>query len=173
MLNRLITKEIKNYLHLIVIYFSAYIRNDLNQKLFMESISNPQLPVEADYPTLSDRVQSTFIDSIFIIVAMFAFASILEKFGTAPDWIRIALFFGIWGVYEPLCTSLGFTIGNYAKGIRVKQVHNPSKRLNIGQALIRYILKVALGWISFLTMHFNPERRAIHDYAAGSIMIRK
>lgn len=127
----------------------------------------------AEYPSLSDRVQSTFIDGIFIIIMMFAFATILDKYGDAPNWIRIVLFFGLWAVYEPACTTLGFTIGNYLKGIRVRNYEDVSKKINFFQALIRYILKFLLGWISFITIHGNPERRAIHDLAAGSVMIRK
>ena len=138
----------------------------------METITLQNPVAEVNYPTLSDRVQSTFIDSILIIILMFVFAAVLERYENAPDWIRIALFFGIWGIYEPLCTSLGFTVGNYLKGIRVRKVSNTSKKLNIGQAFIRYVLKASLGWISFLTMHSNPKRRAIHDFAAGSVMIR-
>jgi uncharacterized RDD family membrane protein YckC len=128
---------------------------------------------DVDYPTLSDRVQSTFIDGILIILLMFAFASILNRYENAPDWIRTALFFGIWGIYEPVCTTLGFTVGNYMKGIRVRRHSNTDKRINFFQALLRYILKFSLGWISFLTIHFNPQRRAIHDLAAGSVMIKK
>ena len=139
----------------------------------METIALDEISSQVSYPTISDRVQSTFIDTIFIIIMMFVFASILDKYGDSPDWIRIVLFFGIWGVYEPLCTSLGFTIGNYIKCIRVRAAANPMKRINIFQAFVRYILKILLGWISFLTMHFNPHRRAIHDFASGSIMIRK
>jgi uncharacterized RDD family membrane protein YckC len=139
----------------------------------MDTIALEDISSQVNYPTLSDRVQSTFIDGIFIIIMMFVFALILDRFGESPDWIRIVLFFGIWGLYEPLCTSLGFTIGNYIKGIRVKKAENPSKRINFLQAFVRYILKVLLGWISFLTMHFNPQRRAIHDFASGSVMIRK
>jgi uncharacterized RDD family membrane protein YckC len=41
------------------------------------------------------------------------------------------------------------------------------------QAFFRYVLKISLGWISFLTMHSNSQRRAIHDFAAGSVMIKK
>ena len=78
----------------------------------METFSVQTPAAEVNYPTLSDRVQSTFIDSILIIILMFVFAAVLERYENAPDWIRIALFFGIWGIYEPLCTSLGFTVGN-------------------------------------------------------------
>ena len=138
----------------------------------METFSVQTPAAEVNYPTLSDRVQSTFIDSILIIILMFVFAAVLERYENAPDWIRIALFFGIWGIYEPLCTSLGFTVGNYLKGIRVRKISDTGRRLNIFQAFIRYVLKISLGWISFLTMHLNPQRRAIHDFASGSVMIR-
>ena len=124
------------------------------------------------YPLLADRVQSTFIDTILIIVLMFVFSSILEKYENAPDWIRIFLFVAIWAIYEPACTSMGCTLGNYIKNIRVRQHSNLTKRINFFQALIRYVLKFSLGWISFLTIHSNKERRALHDLAAGSVMIK-
>jgi uncharacterized RDD family membrane protein YckC len=126
-----------------------------------------------EYPNLLDRFQSTFIDSVFIIILMFATASLLERYENPPDWIRVVLFFAIWGVYEPLCTTFGFTLGNYIKGIRVRRMDDPSRRINIIQAFFRYLIKISLGWISFLTIHFNEEKRAIHDLAVGSIMIKK
>jgi uncharacterized RDD family membrane protein YckC len=126
----------------------------------------------SSYPLLTDRVQSTFIDTVFIVIMMFVFAAALDKISTPPDWIRIALFFGLFGIYEPVCTACGCTIGNYIKGIRVRQAGNTSARINILQAFLRYVVKVALGWLSFVTIHFNPERRAIHDMIAGSVMIK-
>lgn len=123
------------------------------------------------YPTLSDRVQSTFIDTIFIIILMFVIASILDRFEEVPDWVRILLFFGVWAVYEPCCTAFGATIGNYLKGIRVRKHDDTGKQINIFQALIRYVVKILLGWLSFLTIHGNKERRAIHDLVCGSVMI--
>src|SRR6266542_4725243 len=86
--------------------------------------------MESQYPSLSDRFQSLLVDSIFIIILMFVFASVLENFENPPNWIRVALFFAIWSIYEPLCMTLGFTIGNYLKGIRVRQVNNINKRIN-------------------------------------------
>jgi uncharacterized RDD family membrane protein YckC len=138
----------------------------------METIVSPNASVQVSYPTLSDRVQSTFIDTIFIVVLMFICASLLDKYENAPDWIRIALFFGIWAVYEPLCTTLGATIGNLVKGVRVRSVSNTRKKINFLQAFFRSVLKISLGWISFLTMHSNNQKRAIHDFAAGSVMIK-
>ena len=123
---------------------------------------------ETEYPLLGDRVQSTFIYTIFIIILMFVFAAILDKFENVPDWVRMALFISLWGVYEPLCT----TLGNYIKDIRVRQVSDSNRRINVFQSLMRYVLKLLLGWISFLTIHSNKEKRAIHDFAAGSVMIK-
>lgn len=139
----------------------------------MNTITNEVQAPSIEYPNLLDRIQSTFIDSVFIVILMFASASILERYEDPLDWIRIVLFFAIWGVYEPVCTALGCTLGNYIKAIRVKSITNPAKRINIIQAFFRYLIKISLGWVSFLTIHFNEERRAIHDIVVGSVMIKK
>ncbi len=123
-----------------------------------------------DYPLLLDRVQSIFIDGVLIIVLMFVFAALLND--DAPNWIRIVLFFGIWAVYEPLLVIFGCTLGQYVKKIRVRDHVNPTKRINIIQAFFRYLFKAVLGWFSFLTISFNPEKRAIHDFVSGSIMVK-
>ena len=141
------------------------------ETILAEQTSNPER-IEK-YPLLGDRVQSTFIDTILIIVLMFVFASVLDRYENVPDWIRIALFVGLFAIYEPVCTTLGCTLGNYIKNIRVRRTNDSTKRINIIQALIRYIFKIGLGWISFLTINSNPQRRAIHDLVAGSVMIKK
>lgn len=143
-------------------------------KIFlMEQTISPKPTASVEYPTLSDRIQSTFIDTTLIVILMFVFASILERYENVPDWIRIALFFGLWAVYEPLCTTLGFTVGNLVKGLRVRRHGNTTKRINIVQAFFRYVLKLSLGWVSFLTIHSNAEKRAIHDLAVSSVVIKK
>jgi len=127
---------------------------------------NPQ------YPLLIDRVQSTFIDLLVILSLTFLAGYILDKFDNVPDGVRIALFFGLWAVYEPVCTSMGSTLGNYIKGIRVRQHGHNYSKINLLQSFIRYGLKATLGWLSFITMHTNKERRAIHDLVAGSVMLK-
>lgn len=94
-----------------------------------------------NYPELKDRIQSTFIDFILCLVLLFIAASIIDKYEHVPDWVRIAIFIGLFVIYEPVLTALGCTPGNYFKG-------------------------------SFLTISSNPQRRAIHDLAAGSVMIK-
>ncbi|MBC7829538.1 MAG: hypothetical protein H7122_17470 [Chitinophagaceae bacterium] len=79
--------------------------------------------------------------SLQCAAVMFGAAAILDKYPDPPDWIKIVLFFGIWVVYEPLCTSCGCTIGNYVKGIRVRKHSNLYQRINILQAFVRYATK--------------------------------
>lgn len=68
---------------------------------------------------------------------------------------------------------MGSTLGNYLMKIKVRDNLNTIKRINLLQSYIRFVLKFLLGWVSFLTIHGNKQRRAIHDFAAGSVMIEK
>jgi uncharacterized RDD family membrane protein YckC len=130
----------------------------------------PQMTV--GYPTLVKRVQAIFVDGIFMLVVMFGISAIIDKTGyDAPEWLRALLFVGIWFVYEPVAVSLGCTLGQFMMGLRVREAANEKKKINIILSLVRFALKLLLGWISFLTIHTNPQRRAIHDLAANSVMI--
>lgn len=124
-----------------------------------------------EYPDLKDRIQSAFIDGILMLVLMIAFASILDKFENVPNWVRMAIV-GFFIVYEPLFMSFGCTLGNLIKGIRVRKHSDSTKKINILQAIIRYPIKFMLGWLSYITIGSSPKRRAIHDMAAGSVMIK-
>lgn len=128
--------------------------------------------METKYPQLIDRIQATFIDTLLIIILMFACSSILDQFEHVPDWVRILMFIGLFIAYEPLCMTLGATLGNYLKGIRVRNNQDTTKRISLFQAIIRYPVKVLLGWISFLTINSNQKRRAIHDLVSGTVMIK-
>lgn len=127
--------------------------------------------MEVKYPELKLRIQSTFIDTILVVVMMFVFASVLDKFEAVPDWVRIFLFILLFLIYEPLSMTMGCTLGNYLNGIRVRKEEDTSKKINFLQAIVRYPVKICLGWISFLTIHSNPKKRAIHDMVSGSVMI--
>jgi uncharacterized RDD family membrane protein YckC len=124
------------------------------------------------YPSLTQRMQSLVIDQALILAMMLVSAGVLDRFEKPPDWVRIALFFSIWGVYEPVCMAFACTLGNFILGIRARRVNDPTKRMNLVQAYIRYITKLVLGWLSFVTLNMNKERRAIHDLIASTVMIK-
>lgn len=142
----------------------------MQDELFVEDTEPNNITLE--YPALVERLQSMFIDMMLIIICMGIFSAVLDKIGAVPDWVRPTLFISLSLVYEPFCICYGCTLGNYLKKIRVKKQNDTSKRINIFQSLLRYIIKLALGWISFLTIHSNPQRRAMHDKASGSLMIK-
>ena len=67
-------------------------------------------------------------------------------------------------VHEPLPTS--------RTGLRVRSYGNPCERIGILAAYVWFAVKILLDAISFLTLAFTKETRAIHDFAAGSIMLQ-
>ena len=133
--------------------------------------------METRYPDLKTRVQSTFIDVALMLGLMFLTATILERITPSQEeedgWVRALIFILIWGTYEPVATVMGSTLGNYLMKIRVRKHKDINKKINLLQAYIRFVFKFLLGWVSFITINGNKERRAIHDFAAGSVMIVK
>jgi uncharacterized RDD family membrane protein YckC len=60
-------------------------------------------------------------------------------------------------IYEPLCTSLGCTLGQKITGIRIRK-HFLHAKISLPAAYLRTFLKVTLGFISFLTILYEEER---------------
>ncbi len=131
---------------------------------------NAQPEVAEDYPSLLNRVQATFVDSIlaFILIGLFAVAA--DKIGRQNTSLKIlAIFLGL--SYEPLMTGYSRTIGQRMLGMRVvatERKHKP-RLLN---CYLRFIVKSCLGWLSFIIMFSNTRRRAIHDYAADTVVVK-
>lgn len=124
------------------------------------------------YPLLSTRLKSILIDGLIIIIGgMYLASAIFERLGEVPDYWRALTLFGLFFVYEPVSQTLGCTLGNFLTGIRVRKANDEAKRINIFQAMIRFIVKTLFGWVSFVTIHSNPKRQALHDLAAGTVMI--
>jgi uncharacterized RDD family membrane protein YckC len=73
--------------------------------------------------------------------------------------------------YEPFLTSYSRTVGQRLMRIRVGKNDDPTQKISLINAYIRWFIKGLLGWISFIAIHFNNERRAIHDLASDSIMV--
>ncbi|MGL3001518.1 RDD family protein [Flavobacterium sp. RSSB_23] len=124
-----------------------------------------------EYPSILDRIKSTTIDTIIIIGFMYLASEILNTFENIPNYFRMIVFIGIW-LYEPILTSFGATIGNDKMEIRVRSNSDHSKRINFFQAVIRFAIKILLGWLSFITVFSSKKSRTIHDYLSGSVMIK-
>jgi uncharacterized RDD family membrane protein YckC len=112
-----------------------------------------------------------------MILLMFAAGWIFNKYSgdnnESDALFRAIVFVAIWGVYEPVSQTLGCTLGNYLMKIRVRKNSNEDQKINLIQAYARFVVKFLLGWLSFLTIGLNEKRRAIHDFASGTVMIEK
>lgn len=118
------------------------------------------------------RYRSILVDAIVLIAFMFIAGYALDPFPNAPEGIRKAIFLFIWFGNEPLAMTFGCTLGNYVMKIRVRKAADESKRIDIVQAYVRYAVKLALGWLSFLTMGRGPKLCALHDKVSGSVMVK-
>jgi uncharacterized RDD family membrane protein YckC len=126
------------------------------------------------YPGLIERVKAVIADAVVIILLMFAASSVFSSFENVPNFYRVAVLVFLAGLYDPIFTStFGGTLGHIMIGIRVKAEDNEEQNIMLPQALFRYVVKGLLGWISLLSLlaSGNPKRRALHDFAAGSVVI--
>lgn len=121
-------------------------------------------------PTILRRYLSTFIDAMFILVVFVALSFVFKDNSSSSDSIRLLVFFVMFFCYEPIFTSMACTVGQKITGIRVRTL-NTHQKISILSAYIRIVVKILLGFLSLLSIPLTKGRRAVHDYAAGSIVI--
>ena len=124
------------------------------------------------YAILPDRIKAVVIDSIILIALMFTVTEIFALFEVVLNFFRIMAFIFIFVLYDPILTAkYGATVGHSFSNIVVKNEKDHTKNITFPKALIRFLIKFSLGWISLVTVTGNEKRKAIHDFAAGSIVI--
>jgi hypothetical protein len=150
---------------------------ETSNNVFIKSEAIDEKKEKIDYsqtyilPSIKTRYFSTLIDVLAIIGISIIISNLFEKIGEVQDYIKAVTFFIVFILYEPLLVSFGATIGQFILSIRVRSFKDPQRNLPFYLAIVRTAVKVTLGWLSFLTITFNINRRAIHDYASNSIMI--
>ena len=123
------------------------------------------------FPPLWKRIGATLIDIYFIIMLAYAMVSLLPE--AFVEQFRLAIF-GLAVLYDPICNStLGYTFSAFIFKFRIRNETDISQKLSFYKALLRFVVKLLLGSISFLTIHSDHMRRAIHDRVAGSVVIVK
>lgn len=152
----------------------------LDQNLAPEYIKNEDLIAQKkkiDYsnvyelPSIKTRYISMLIDAICLVLLALGISTLFEKIGEVPGFVRGITFVLVIILYEPILVTLGCTIGQFFMNIRVRDFRNPEKKLVFYLVMVRFMIKIFMGWLSFITVTFNLNRRAIHDLASGSIMI--
>lgn len=129
--------------------------------------------MKRDYALLIDRVKAAFVDALILIAMMFAASEILALFDEVPNFVRIVLFIFIFILYDPLLTSFyGGTIGHSMNGLGVRKDNDSDQNIRLHLAVLRFLLKSFLGWISLLTVTGNDKKQALHDFAANSVVVK-
>jgi len=126
-----------------------------------------------ELPSIKTRYISMLIDVLLIILISLGIAELLDNRIEIPGYVRGILFLIVVILYEPILISFACTFGQLLMSIRVRRFRKPNERIWVVNAIFRSITKATLGWLSFITVTFNINRRAIHDYLSGSIVIIK
>lgn len=132
----------------------------------MESPHDHATPLA--FPSPPRRYLATAVDGLAVLAALVLVPYVLT--GHAIWWLRFVIALGALLVYEPLCTSRWCTLGQRVMGIRVRSFPE-LEPISVGKAYFRIIVKLILGWVSFLTIGFSKQRRAIHDMAVSSVVV--
>ncbi|CAM1358796.1 conserved hypothetical protein [Tenacibaculum sediminilitoris] len=126
---------------------------------------------KTNYPGIFVRVKAASIDSIIVILLIATTTDLFSQFEKIPDYAKMIAFAFIFILYEPLMVSfLGSTAGHKISNIRIQKLDN-GKKINFGQAFIRFLVKVTLGWASFFTVSTNKNKQAIHDSIVNSVVV--
>lgn len=127
---------------------------------------------EITYANIPSRIKAAFIDVGIVMVMIYLVATILSSFNDVPTIVRIVLFILVFGCYEPIFVGVyGATIGHSFLKLEVRKEKDITKTIGFFPALLRYIMKIALGWLSLLSMSAANKNMAMHDHAAHSVVI--
>ena len=126
---------------------------------------------EIEYPSIFYRVKATMIDSIILILLMLAATDIFSNIETVPTYTKVTTFICIILLYDPFMIAFfGATIGHRMNKLKVQRFDNGNK-INIGLAILRFLIKSILGWISLITISSYKNKQAIHDIWVNSIVV--
>lgn len=113
------------------------------------------------------RFAAYIIDGIILFIVNIVLIAVLGQVGSILSIaVGIAYTVGFW-------TALGATPGKMALGIEITTVDGDS--IGFGRALLRYVGYLASTitlLIGFLMIAFTRQKRGLHDYIAGTVVIK-
>ncbi len=124
-----------------------------------------------ELPYLIDRYKAALIDNLLVVCLVILIAYGFDQFNINTVWSVIVGLF-ILLAYEPILVSYSNTIGQAIMNIRVRNLQSPESRIKLASSYLRFLTKIILGILSFITISFNKNKRAIHDFAGSSITIK-
>lgn len=130
--------------------------------------------MEKTYAILPYRIKAAFIDAVVMIAFMYGISELFGLFDQVPNVARVVAAIFIFLLYDPLFTSIyGGTIGHSFAKIEVKRQEDNTKNISFPAAILRFLCKAFLGWISLLTVTGNDKKQALHDLLVKSVVLEE
>jgi len=139
-------------------------------------MSEASSPAPASAPPLygrfAVRLRGLVVDAAILAGFAVAVSIVVDVIESAMlSRILMPLLVGIVLLYDPVMVArFGGTIGHRVVNLRVADSRT-EQRVGFFRALIRSILKTFLGLLSFFFMAITRRHQALHDLAAGTVVI--
>lgn len=125
------------------------------------------------YPRLIRRVRAFLLDSVILPITVFGALIGGDALGVSHAYGKVALVLGPVFFLEPgLVAITGGTIGHHLFKIRVTKLDGHGN-INVFAATVRFVVKLLLGWLSFIFVLTTRKHQAVHDLVARSVVIHK
>lgn len=125
------------------------------------------------FPVLSLRIRAYLIDLLSLTFLVYFASFVVSFLGDFSGTIKGIAFVAVIVLFEPVLIKFtGGSLGHHYVGIRIA---NAKTHENLGffQGVLRFILKVMLGFFSFFGMLITQQHRALHDALSGSVVLFK
>lgn len=125
------------------------------------------------YPRLIKRVRAALIDAVLLPVAVIGTLIAGDALGVSHLVGKLLLIAVPIFVLEPgLVAFTGGTVGHHLLKIRVTRMDG-ARNIDILAALVRCVVKLLLGWLSFIFVLTTARHQAVHDLVARTMVIHK
>ncbi len=123
-----------------------------------------------NFPSLLRRCQANFIDRVITYAIMGVLLYLVANVDNDNWPLKVSAILMALS-YEPLMVSfLRRTIGQRITGITVVSL-TVDQKISLLNSFTRFGLGMILGWISFLAIHSNKERRALNDLVTDTVLV--
>ncbi|HEY8084673.1 MAG TPA: RDD family protein [Methylophilaceae bacterium] len=128
------------------------------------------------YAALSKRVRAACFDTAILALLFFPTWIVIDVSAATNVALKVVLY--LIPSIPMLVIDLGFvavtggTIGHHLFKVRVIR-KNGGGNISFLAATIRFVVKMLLGWTAFIFIQNTGRHQALHDMAAGSIVIDK
>ena len=126
-----------------------------------------------NYPALVLRIRAMCLDAIVFVLLFWIVLLLIWKLQFSSTYLKVIVVAIPLILFEPLWMWMtGSTIGQHIVGIRVANIRT-ERNLFILPAIVRFIVKILLGFYSVITMIVTKRRQSFHDVISNSVVLFK